>query len=74
MEVNETNAESICYYVYIADYHNIALKFDYTQADIDSCSNYLDQDTIIWANGKDELWKLGAAEFMITLMEDITIS
>ena len=55
-EVNSTNCHDVCSYILIADYHGITLKFAYTQADLTMMENYVNANTIIWANGKDTLW------------------
>ena len=53
----------LCSYIYISDFHNKKLVFEYNQTDIDMCTNMIKSKMFYISNGNDFLWKIGAKEF-----------
>lgn len=64
----------ICSYIYIADFHNKTLIFDYNQTDISMCKKMISYKSYYISFGHEFLWKIGSKEFyerLITSMHDV---
>jgi hypothetical protein len=67
--ITSSNMSDICSYIYWAQIDNLELQFNPTVLDNDYCAGLGDAKEYLVSYGVDELWELGAFEFLHQLKE-----
>lgn len=61
----------LCSYIYISDFHNKTLIFEYNQTDISMCTKLISSKSYWISYGHEFLWKIGAKEFYENLINSM---